>query len=363
MSDTAPILDAIQEHLQDPASSDCVQRVVSAGLDSLPLLVDLLREDAPIARTELLEDLYKRVLRSLLTQPISGPDARRIARLQQHLGFVLKYKSYAIKAATPLGYSIFLQNERQGFSYQHHLVHKLEVFHIVAVKPGGFVFLCDYTDWERVYEPHAFDLWLAGEPNPVFDRFKFVPEPGDVFVISELGIVHTVVGCVLEEYATVSTDMVKRLHDQNEGQAIPASFTRANAERELLAIDMPRRNRLVSGFGDRDIVPIEPQAIPGGEQVVLCDSFLRAARYRLQPRRESALVSERGRAVILRIASGEGSVVLADSTERAGALPSVEFRRGDLILIPPGIHYAVRNDSAGDCEFSEQVIAPEVALV
>jgi len=39
-----------------------------------------------------------------------------------------------------------------------------------------------------------------------------------VFIISELGVVHTVMGCVLEEYATVSTDMVERLHDQNIGR-------------------------------------------------------------------------------------------------------------------------------------------------
>ena len=363
MSNSAQLLEAIKTHLATPASTESVQRVVSAGLDSLPILVDLLREDAPIIRAELLEDLYKRVLRRLLSQPISGPDARRIARLQQHLGFVLKYKSYAIKAASPLGYSIFLQNERQGFSYQHHIVHKLEVFHIVEVKPGGFVFLADYTDWERAYERGAFERWLAGESNRAYDRFKFVPEPGDVFVISELGIVHTVVGCVLEEYATVSTDMVKRLHDQNEGQAVPASFTRANAERALCAIELPSCNRLVEGFGDRDIVPIEPHSILGGERVVLCDSFLKAARYRLQSRHETTLAQEPHRAVMLRIARGDGSVVLADATELSDGRPAIEFQRGDLILIPPGIHYSVRNESAGDCEFSEQVIAPDVALV
>ncbi|MGD0579600.1 MAG: hypothetical protein ABSC08_11800 [Bryobacteraceae bacterium] len=340
-----------------------VQRVVEGGLRSLPILVDLLREDAPIARTELLEALYKRVLRAELTRPVSGPDARQVARYQQQLGFVLKYKSYAIKAATPLGYSIFLQNQGQGFSFQHHIVHKLEVFHIVEVKPGGFVFLCDHHDWEKVYERHAFERWLAGEPTPDYDRFKFVPDPGDVFVISELGVVHTVVGCVLEEYATVSTDMVKRLHDQNEGQAIPASFTRANAERALRAIQPPPRNRLVRGFGDRDIEAIDPVSIPGGEQIVLCDSFVKAARYRLQPGRETGLGREQDRAVILRVARGEGSVVLADSTELGAARPGLEFGRGDLILIPPGIHYAVRNEGADDCEFSGQCIAPEVAFV
>ena len=47
----------------------------------------------------------------------------------------MKYKSYAVKAATPLGYSIFLQNQGQGFSFQQHLVHKLEGF-IQASRAG-----------------------------------------------------------------------------------------------------------------------------------------------------------------------------------------------------------------------------------
>lgn len=363
MNNTAPIFKAIEAYLKEPASSASAQRVVEAGLASLPPLVELLREDASIARTELLEALYKQVLRALMTRPISGPDARQLARLQKQLGFIMKYKSYAVKAATPLGYSIFLQNQGQGFSFQHHLVHKLEVFHIVEVKPGGFVFLCNFEDWEKAYERRAFENWLAGESNPAYDRFKFVPHPGDVFVISELGVVHTVVGCVLEEYATVSTDMVKRLHDQNEGQAIPASFTRANAEQALRAIEPPPRHRLVRGFGDRDIAAIEPESFPGGERVVLCDSFLKAACYRLQPGRETALACDESRALMLRVARGEGRVVLADRAELGAAPPAIEFCGGDLILIPPGIHYSVRNQGPDECEYSEQCIAPEVALV
>jgi oxalate decarboxylase/phosphoglucose isomerase-like protein (cupin superfamily) len=67
--------------------------------------------------------------------------------------------------------------------------------------------------------------------------------------------------------------------------------------------------------------------------------------------------------LILRVARGEGSIVLADSAELGTARPAVAFGRGDLILIPPGIHYAVRNQGPDECEYSEQCIAPEVALV
>ncbi len=62
-----------------------------------------------------------------------------------------------------------------------------------------------------------------------------MPRPGDVIVIDKLSVVHSVVGCVLAEFATVSTDMVDRLHDQNEGAPIPAEFTRAFSEERIRA--------------------------------------------------------------------------------------------------------------------------------
>jgi mannose-6-phosphate isomerase-like protein (cupin superfamily) len=356
------VRNSIEAYLKDDKSS--IGQIVDDGLRSLPVLGEFLREDSPIERTERLEALYKKILGAKLAGPLSGRDAREIARFQKELGFVLKYKSYAVKAATPFGYSIFLQNEREGFSFQRHVEHKLEVFHILSVKPGGYVFLCDFEDWKKVYEKKAFERWLAGEPNDAYDRYKFVPDPGDVFVISELGVVHTVVGCVLEEFATVSTDMVERLHDQNAGRGIPSNFTRANAEKTMRAIDPPPRNRLVQGFGDRrSIAMIEPVAIEGGERVLLCDSFVRAARYRLKPGGETSRGREEDRAVVLRFFAGRGSVMMADASELKDPSARVEFGRGDLILIPPGVHYAVRNESDGVVSYCEHCIAPDIAFI
>jgi hypothetical protein len=255
------LLRSIRAYLTTAEWSDGIQVVLDGGRRSLPVLGELLREDETIERTERLESLYKAILRAELGKPMSGSVARELAGFQKGLGFVLKYKSYAIKAATPLGYSIFIQNEREGFSFQRHIKHKLEVFHILDVKPGGFVFLCDFRYWKMVYERRVFENWLAGESNGLFDPYRFVPRPGDVFVISELGVVHTVVGCVLEEYATVSTDMVERLHDQNAGKGIPHTFTRANAEAVLRAIEPPVCNRVVRGFEDRAIESLDPIAV------------------------------------------------------------------------------------------------------
>ena len=355
MTKQTSVFDSIQAYLKDP--------IVEDGLRGLPTLGKFLREDSPIDQTERLEALYKQILRAKLAGPMSGRDARELARFQKDLGFVLKYKSYAVKAATPFGYSIFLQNEREGFSFQRHVEHKLEVFHILSVKPGGYVFLCDFEDWKRVYEKKVFERWLVGEANNVYDRYKFAPDPGDVFVISELGVVHTVVGCVLEEFATVSTDMVERLHDQNAGRSIPADFTRSNAETTMRTLEAPVRNRLVQGFGARSIQTIEPVAIEGGERTLLCDSFVRAARFTLKPGAESALGLEKDRAVILRFFSGRGTVLMADASELKDPKARVEFGRADLILIPPGINYSVRNESEDLAAFCEHCIAPSVAFV
>ena len=353
----------IEEHLKDPQSAKERQEVIGRGLLSLPALGEFLHQDLPIEQTERIEALLKAILRTAMSRPMSGQEARRIAQFQKDVGFILKYKSYAIKAATPVGYSIFLQSEREGFSFQHHVVHKLEVFHILSVKPGGYVFLCGFDDWKRMYEKDSFEHWLNGEANPAYERYKFVPEPGDVFIISELGVVHTVIGCVLEEYATVSTDMVERLHDQNTDKEIPAGFDRAHADPVLRAIESPAHNRLVTGLGEKRLEYIQPARVQGGERTLLCDSFVTAARYVIEPGKETALADDDTRTVLLRMAGGSGTIAIADSAECANPLPRLPFERGDLFLIPPGIRYAVRNESSGYIGYSEHCIAPEVAFI
>jgi hypothetical protein len=353
----------IKTHLEDPHALKSGERVVERGLQSLPVLGEFLHRDLPIEQTERLEALLKAILRTAMSRPMSGRDARRIAQFQKELGFILKYKSYAIKAATPVGYSIFLQNEHEGFSFQRHVVHKLEVFHILSVKPGGYIFLCDFGDWTRIYERESFERWFNGEPNAGYERYRFVPEPGDVFIISELGVVHTVIGCVLEEYATVSTDMVDRLHDQNRGKKIPAGFDRAHADPVLRAIEPPSNNRLVTGLGEKTFERIPAARIQGGERTLLCDSFVTAAGYIIEPGKEAALTHDDRRAVLLRMNSGSGTIVIADSSECAATLPCLPFQAGDLFLLAPGMRYAVRNEGSGHVAYSEHCIAPDVAFI
>ena len=99
-------------------------------------------------------DNFRRAFDKFNPEKIARYDARKLASLMKDIGLFFKYKPYAVKASHPLGYSIFLQRPLEGFSFQNHLEHKTEVFHILEVMPGGFVFLCKYEDWQKHYEPH-----------------------------------------------------------------------------------------------------------------------------------------------------------------------------------------------------------------
>ena len=304
----------LHDYLRAPLNSPVPPELTSQGIALLPALESHLRADSTIDRTEAVENVLKSILATLFQGRLDGPVCRQLAEFQNAYRFALKYKSYAVKAATPLGYSIFLQAQGQGFSFQQHVTHKTEVFHVLATRPGAYVFLCEFADWERQYEPERFSKWLAGAPDGFFDQRAFRPSPGDVFVISELGVVHTVIGCILEEFATVSTDMVHRLHDQNTGRPIPPHFSREYAEREMLKLTLPEQNRLVdSATWNTRAIPRTP--CHGGCETILTDSFLRASHRRIESGCNTELMRSGTAASIVRVFSGQGTLWLADDSE------------------------------------------------
>ncbi|HVT59452.1 MAG TPA: hypothetical protein VHR45_13755 [Thermoanaerobaculia bacterium] len=346
---------------------DCAlgARLAARGLSLLPALEPYLASDLPIAALESYEAVWKAVLRRALARDLSGATARELAGFQMRVGLLLKYKSYAIKASSPLGYSIFLQNPAEGFSFQRHVTHKTEVFHILDVHPGGFVFLCTYEQWIREYERDRFAAWLAGErPDPAYDRFRFAAQPGDVFILDRLGIVHTVVGCTLEEFATVSTDMVDRLHDQNQGKPIPAAFNRRRARQLLAGVRTPPSSRLVEGPARRPRRRLlGPAVIAGGSKTVLADGFVVASLIEVEPRSETEPQRDERRAAALYVRAGNGRILLGTPAELARAdPPSLLLGTGDLLTVPPGIAYALVNDGGPTLEVVEHRISPEVAL-
>lgn len=329
-------------------------------------LVGALRTDAPIAVLEQSERKLKDMLRLELAAPLDGPRIRALASFQQELGFLLKYKSYAVKAASPLGYSVFLQRPGEGFSFQQHVEHKTEIFYILDVLPGGYVFLCDFADWQRVYQRDSFLAWLNGAPDERYERFRFVPQPGDVIVIDRLSVVHSVVGCVLAEFATVSTDMVDRLYDQNEGRSIPAEFTRAFSEQRIRKLAWPETSHRVtlepSGWSRTEI---SSHAILGGQKTTLGDDErFSASLIRIEPGGQSEVVHSPDRAISVHVAGGTGQLLLGTADEMGGSIaPRIAVRAGDLFLIAPHAHYAFLNDGNAALVVAEHRIPPSVAFV
>jgi len=341
------------------------ERLAAHGLDLLPALEEYLARDLPIAVLEGYEEVLKAVLRPALAGEVSGDAARAIASFQQRVGPLLKYKSYAVKASSPLGYSVFLQNPGEGFSFQRHLTHKTEVFHVLDVHPGGFVFLCGFDEWERCYDRERFAAWLAGErADPEYDRYRFPARPGDVFVLDELGTVHTVIGCTLEEFATISTDMVDRLHDQNRGKPIPAAFDKTWAGARLRDLRSPAASRRVAGTqADPRIEELPARDVPGGSRTVLADGFVVASQLRVEPRGETTVASDPCCAASLFVRAGEGRVLMGTAAEMGRAdPPSLPLRAADLLTIPHGIHYAFVNEGGAPLDLVEHKIRPEVAF-
>jgi hypothetical protein len=325
-----------------------------------------LRADSSIAVLEQFERQLKEMLAQELTPSSDGARIRALASFQRDLGFLLKYKSYAVKAVSPLGYSVFLQRPGEGFSFQQHVQHKTEIFYILDVLPGGYVFLCDFDAWREVYRRETFRAWLEGSADPRYERFRFVPRPGDVIVIDRLNVVHTVVGCTLAEFATVSTDMVDRLYDQNEGLPIPREFSRAFAEDRIGRLRWPAESSRVT-FGptgwSRVMVPAE--TVTGGRRTSFGggDRFV-ASCLTLDPGASGEITSAAGRATSVHIASGSGQLILGTSDEiRKTTPPALAARAGDLFLIAPGACYGFINDGVQPLVVAEHSITPAVAFV
>jgi mannose-6-phosphate isomerase-like protein (cupin superfamily) len=322
-----------------------------AALDALPALVGRLTSDLPIDELERVEAEFKAILEEASRSTVSAAEAREIALFQQQVGFLLKYKPYAVKCASPLGYSIFLQNAGEGFSFQRHTEHKVEVFHILEVLPGGYAFMCSFEEWEDVYEAEAFARWLEGASDERYDRFRIDLSPGDVLVIDHLNVVHTILGCVVEEFATVSTDMVDRLHDQNTRAHVPSEFSREWVRERLRSVSYPETSRVVYGPGSVLEEPIE-----GGTARVLTDSFVSARAYSVEAGCSGPLVEDAERAASVYVTGGSGAFVLGDTDP-------IAVSAGDLLTILPGVPYRVLNRGEAKLTFSEHRIAPETAFV
>lgn len=360
-----PLEHDLRQLLDGPAPAGLADRLHRRGLEVLPALEPHLQSELPLAVLERFEELFKGVLAGALRPGIPAEDARRIAAFQQRLGLLPKYKSYAVKASHPLGYSIFLQNPGEGFSFQRHLTHKVEVFHILDVHPGGFVFLSTFEEWRQAYHPERFAAWLAGAADPAYERFKIPARPGDVFVIGELGIVHTAVGCILEEFATISTDRVDRLHDQNLGRPVPPWFGRPFVTEQLTRLRPPVSSRRFHGISaETPAVEIPARPMRGGSRTSIFEGFVGATLMSIEPRGETDLEADERRATSLYVRGGSGRILLGSRAELARATPpSLPLAARDVLTLAPGLAYALVNEGPEPLDLVLHQIEPDVALV
>jgi mannose-6-phosphate isomerase-like protein (cupin superfamily) len=308
-------------------------------------VVAAVRRPQPIAALEEIEVGIKAAWAFAAERPITDREAVAFVDFFHRIGYLAKLKPYGPKFAAPFGYSIFDLADGEGFSIQLHEEEKVEAFHILAVHPRAFVLACTPEAWDE-HGDAMVAAWEDGRPadSPIAHR----PDPGDTIVIGDLRTVHTVVGCLLEEYATTSYDAVKRLHDQNEGRTtdLPAEDPTAAAALAGLTGAAPRRAlRPHDGWAT--------EALPDGGVVVdLPDGGLRGLHVHLG--RGQVAAREVRSDHVHTVSPLTGTVML----EVAGR--TFDLHAGDTTAVPPRAAY--RLEGVHDTEVSITEVVTRTAF-
>jgi hypothetical protein len=207
-------------------------------------VASLLERPRPIAEVEEIERVAKDAWAPVLaTGAMNEEDSIRFSLFFADIGFLRKYKPYGVKFAAPFGYSIFDLKPQSGFSVQLHREAKVEAFHILAPSEGSFVLLAELDEWREVAS-EFLSAWHAGSPTA--SSLAYAPAPGDVFVVDDLKVVHTIIGCLLEEFATTSNDAVERLYDQNSEVTVKLPVEHADIRQLLRTHGSVRPTRVIS---------------------------------------------------------------------------------------------------------------------
>lgn len=355
LSDLERVLNTICDGAEDAAFDSAAV----AWREALPVLAAYLRRPLRIERVERIEALFKRYLQHAFAEPLSGEDARFIADVSKTVGFISKFKPYGVKCATPLGYSVFFLRPGMGFSFQRHRTRKTELFHMLKTLDRGQVYISTSKEWEAIYDKDAFNRWLEGTPDARFQKYSRRPDPGDVYLVTELDTVHSVLGCVLEEYATVSTDMVDRLHDQNTGRSDSHFVDPETVKAWLSQLPRPIPNTCWASLTSK------PESLParagkGVTQIVLADTseFL-AERFEIESGSTFRVDADAERARSLFCLGGNCRVTLA-TAQGTVAAASLQLASGDVIIVPPAVAAGIVADEK--TSLSSHTIRPDLAL-
>lgn len=247
-----------------------------------------LKTPRPYQEVESLEgSLLSLWLDALHPEGTSEPkNALDCSRFFTQLGFLFKYKTYGPKIALPFGYSLFDLKPSQGFSFQVHTEPKLEGYHVLHAKDGAFVYVSSIDEWNREGERWAKGFSRTGRVDlsaPSLPLGVLSPRSGDTTAVTETNMVHAVVGCVLEEFATCSVDAVVRLVDQNVERAfvtlpeshpdVAALLNEHNAVTPTRRLERCERGwRVCDGFAAGDVVITEQ--MKGRRRIIVADAPL-----------------------------------------------------------------------------------------
>jgi hypothetical protein len=291
-------------------------------------LADELLVPKPIAVVEALEASIKLAWATHQSGFADAAIRRRFANYFFRLGFFVKFKSYGVKYAAPFGYSLFDLRDNGGFSIQIHETAKTEAFHVLGVHRNAFILLSSLDEWVRNEEAFRAS-WAAGEPeaSPLAIR----PEPGDVAIVESLGTVHTVVGCLLEEFATSSYDVVKRLYDQNEGRSatLPAALVSVRDVLQRASSVSPRQRLIKNGTWQTEPLDSEIYTVANLPELGL---------------------------IVTTVVVLSGSITLdVDGLQ-------IVMSQGDTTALAPGSHYMFTAEDSGNAVVSLCEVATEFAF-
>ena len=309
---------------------------------------DVLRVPRPIDQVEGVERLAKLLWDDVLRGISSDPELIRLAIDFFHeMGFLCKYKSYGVKVASPFGYSLFVLEDGKGFSFQLHAARKLEAFHILEIAKSSFVYLSSEAEWYESGAREAQD-WAETGLQPE-SACAYRPAAGDVIEVGQTKLVHTVIGCVLEEFATCSTDTVVRLFDQNAGQAVVLPTAHPDIASILRRTAWLPRRKLSRTEGGWSAVAFQP------------DSPLIDVRGELTARRVP-LAASRGD---LSFAPLDDRLVVIVPLNKPLVVDAVgtnwNVAPGETVAMPQNVSFGIHS-AAVDSLFALHVVSSELAL-
>jgi hypothetical protein len=290
-------------------------------------VLDYFSRPRPYQQVEDAEAELLRVWRDVLGGETEDPAALEACALFfSQLGFLFKYKVYGVKVALPFGYSLFDLVDGEGFSFQVHEEPKLEGFHILAPKRDALLYVADRHEWEA--DGRAWAQCSAEERRGSgMPAGALTPRAGDVAAVQHTGVVHTVLGCVLEEYASCSVDSVVRLHDQNTRGEVELPQRHPSVSRMLGrgSRGLPLRRLARSGTGWVERISAQPGEVIDSDHVRGWRTELAAGETMGIPEGSSvtSLVVVRGR-------------VRATVGSRA-----IRRSPGEVVVVPPGLAVTV----------------------